>query len=156
MADSGVTKKISFFFLQKPWSLKKRGLLKQFIYFIFKSEKKKINNLNFIFCSDEYLLKINQEYLNHNDYTDVITFNLSATHSEIVGEIYISLDRVKENAKVFNNPFSKELLRVIFHGLLHLCGYNDKAKSDKEAMKAMEDYYLKKYNDFVSRETRST
>ena len=108
------------------------------------SENHELKELNFIFCSDKYLLKINQEYLNHDTYTDIITFDNSGVNMEIFGDIYISIDRVKENAKTYKTTFIDELHRVIIHGTLHLLGYTDKSKRDKELMTLKEDAYLKK------------
>lgn len=101
--------------------------------------------LSYIFCTDEYLLQKNQEFLNHNTLTDIITFDLSEKESELVGEIYISIDRVKENAKKFGIDYYTELHRVLFHGVLHLCGFKDKKKEDKFTMTAMENACLQKY-----------
>src|SRR5688500_3608222 len=115
--------KISFHALQKPLQLKKRKHLKQFLSQIFKSEKKRLNSLNVIFCSYEYLLKINKEYLKHDTFTDILTFDLSGDLPGVRGDIYISLDRIKENAFKYDTTVSIELHRVIFHGILHLCGY---------------------------------
>jgi rRNA maturation RNase YbeY len=91
---------------------------------------------------------MNRSFLGHDYYTDVITFDLAASDGFIQGEIYISVDRVKDNAKIFNSSFSRELHRVMIHGVLHLCGYNDKLKSQKAQMRQMEDRYLNKY--FIS------
>ena len=101
-----------------------------------------LQRIDFIFCSDEYLLQINKEYLQHDDYTDIITFPLE--EDPILGEIYISIDRVRENASTFEIPFEKELLRVIIHGVLHLCGYDDHDDSDIEEIRSKEEYYLEK------------
>jgi probable rRNA maturation factor len=108
-------------------------------------EKKNLNNLNYIFCSDRALLEINRNYLAHNFYTDVITFDLSSSPKEILADIYISVDRIKENAKSLNLLFGEEFHRVMFHGLLHLCGYNDKTKSQKKLIRKREDLYLNLY-----------
>ncbi|MEN9600271.1 MAG: rRNA maturation RNase YbeY [Bacteroidota bacterium] len=117
--------------------------LKSFIPCIFKKERKKLGGLQFIFCSDEYLLQINRQFLQHDYYTDIITFNLSEKGSdEVNGEIYISADRVKENAREMGVSFSEEMNRVIFHGALHLCGYRDKLKSEILQMRAKEDEFL--------------
>jgi len=156
MGGSQSANKINFFSRHSHLWLRRRRLLKQFILLVFKTEKRKLQELNFIFCSDKFLLKINREYLNHNSYTDIITFNLSSDPTRIQGEIYISLDRVKENAVTFNNSPSEELLRVIFHGVLHLCGYKDNSKVDKELMRSKENYYLKRFQIYVSREIGST
>ena len=101
--------------------------------------------LNYICCSDEYLLTINKQFLNHDTLTDIITFDLSETDSELVGEIYISVDRVKENAAKFGVSYLNELHRVVFHGALHLCGYTDKTAADKQEMRRQEDICLAAY-----------
>lgn len=106
-----------------------------------KKEKKVPGELNFIFCSDKYLLKINREYLNHDFYTDIITFDYTQKNL-VSGDIYISIDRVKENAATYRVSFQNELLRVIIHGVLHLCGYKDKTKAHARLMGEKEDYYL--------------
>lgn len=136
---------IKFFFLQKNISLEKRDSLKFFLKYILKNEKRNLNTLTYIFCSDEYLLEINKTYLKHNYYTDVITFDLSESPDEIVGEIYISTDRVRNNASSIGVTIKEELHRVIFHGTLHLCGYKDKTPTDQKMMRDLEDKYLKKY-----------
>jgi probable rRNA maturation factor len=101
-----------------------------------------VKDLNFIFCSDEYLLTLNQGYLFHNTLTDIITFDYSSSKTSIEGEIYISIDRVAENAHQFKIDFRHELLRVIIHGVLHLLGYKDKSTKDKALMRKKEDAYL--------------
>jgi len=107
-----------------------------------RKEKFRISNLNYIFCSDQYLLEINQEYLDHDTLTDIITFDNSEEKNLIEGDIFISIDRVKENAIHFNRPFAEELRRVIVHGLLHLLGYKDKKPADQKKMRQMEDEAL--------------
>ena len=155
MTKSTPRNKVSFHELKKaPW-LKNRRLLKEFIPAIFRSEKKQLGELLVIFCSDEYLLGINQRHLNHSDYTDVITFDLT-NNTALRGEIYISIERVKENSFLFGTIPSQEVQRVLFHGALHLCGFKDKTTLEKEVMRAKENHYLKKYSQYVSRETRST
>lgn len=111
-------------------------------------EKGHIGSINFIFCSDEYLFQLNQKYLKHDTYTDIITFDSSVEETEISGDIFISLERVKENSKQFSGSFVKELHRVMIHGILHLLGYKDKSPKDKEAMSGKEDYYLSLLPDF--------
>lgn len=133
------------FFFQAPDLLRKREELKLFIERIFKLEGRSLESLNFIFCSDEELLQINRSYLNHDYYTDIITFELSGKKEAVVGEIYISIDRVRDNASTHGSSNSQELHRVIFHGVLHLCGYKDKSPADIKKMRAREDHYLKKY-----------
>lgn len=129
---------------RKP-TLQHKLLLKEFIKALFKKEKSPLNNLTYIFCSDDYLLGINKKFLKHNFYTDVITFNLSELQNPIEGEVYISIDRVKENARGLNSSFKNEFHRVIFHAALHLCGYKDKQKHEILNMRAKEDEYLNKY-----------
>jgi probable rRNA maturation factor len=105
----------------------------------------KKTSLNYIFCNDDYLLEKNQQFLNHDTLTDIITFDLSEKEEELAGEIYISVDRVVENASKFSIDYNTELHRVIFHGALHLCGFKDKKKEDKSLMTQMENDCLKKY-----------
>ena len=104
-------------------------------------ERKEITEISYIFCSDPYLLKLNQEYLNHDTLTDIITFDYSQGN-KLSGEIYISIDRVMENSQKFDSGFVDELHRVIIHGVLHLCGYKDKNQPDKTLMRKKEDAYL--------------
>lgn len=125
--------------------LRDRTRLKQFIESIFKKEKKKLSSLNYIFCTDKQLLEINQQYLKHDFYTDIITFELSAPQQPVEGEIYISVDRVRDNAVTMGEKLNKELHRVIFHGALHLCGHGDKGKKQALQMREMENKYLDKY-----------
>lgn len=132
---------VKFFFLNKNISLSKRRELKSFLEYLFVNEKRKLESLTYIFCSDEYLLKINQDFLKHNYYTDIISFDMSEGKN-ITGEIYISVDRVKENAKNIGTSITDELHRVIFHGALHLCGYKDKTNLNKNEMRARENYYI--------------
>jgi probable rRNA maturation factor len=101
-----------------------------------------INNLNYIFCSDEYLHKINLEYLDHDTYTDIITFDNSEDESSIEGDIFISIERLRENSQTLNIVFEEELKRVIVHGLLHLCGYDDHTPEDKAEMRRLESEYM--------------
>ena len=108
---------------------------------LIKKEGLKIKDINFIFTSDEYLLDINKKYLNHDYYTDVITFDYSEKNA-ISGDIFLSYERVKSNCKDLETKEIDEVCRVLAHGVLHLCGYNDKTKQDKLKMTAKEDYYL--------------
>ena len=144
MPKNNSTSPIHFHFLL-PVSFSQRTLVKEVIRDLFKKEKTTLEQLRYIFCSDEYLLQINKEHLNHNYYTDIITFDLSEQSGQIIGEVYISIDRVRDNAATLDVTFKEELHRVIFHGALHLCGYKDKtAKAEKE-MRAAEDRCLKAY-----------
>ena len=133
--------KITFHLLAKGFRIPTRTLLKKSIINLFRKENKSLDSLSIIFCSDDYLLDINRKYLNHDYYTDIITFDLSAG-DETIGEIYISADRITENASKFEVPISTELTRVIFHGCLHLCGYEDKTAQQKKIMRAKENHYL--------------
>jgi len=133
-------------FFQNTISLKERGKLKSFIIFLMNKEGFKPKDISIIFCSDEYLLEINKQHLNHNYFTDIITFDLTPKNEkETIAELYISTDRVKFNAKDYNTTISNELHRVIFHGILHLCGYKDKSKKDIALMQAKELEYLNIY-----------
>jgi len=145
MQKSTIHPVVRFHFLQGPTSLSQRGHLKSFISTLFKKEGKKLDEISYIFCSDDYLLEINRQYLKHDYYTDIITFGLSEPGQPINAEIYISVDRVKDNAREFKTSFKRELHRVIFHGALHLCGYKDKKKEDQQVMRKMEDKYLTQY-----------
>jgi rRNA maturation RNase YbeY len=136
--------KVCFFFENRDFTLEKRTTLKKFIKSMFRKEKKKLESLNYIFVSDKRLLEINRRFLQHNYYTDIITFNLSDSDS-VWAEVYISVDRVRENAKKLDVSFKSELHRVIFHGTLHLCGYKDKSKREIEKMREKEDFYLYQY-----------
>jgi rRNA maturation RNase YbeY len=134
--------KVYFFFDSVNHNLKNHARIKQVVELIFRKEKKKLDHLNYIFCNDTTLLSINKQYLKHDYYTDIITFDLSEDNDKIIGEIYISVDRVRENAAILKNPFSKELLRIIFHGALHLCGYQDKKNKEERKMREKEEFYL--------------
>jgi len=138
------TPNIRFHFLSEV-PLRDRSRLKTFLPSLFKKERKQLAELQYIFCSDDYLLDINKQYLNHNYYTDIITFDLSEPGQPINAEIYISVDRVRDNARSFGNTLKNELHRVIFHGALHLCGYKDKSQQDEKLMRKMEDQYLSLY-----------
>jgi probable rRNA maturation factor len=144
MPKNNSTPPIHFNFLL-PVSFSQRTLVKEVIRDLFKKEKTKLEQLRYIFCSDKYLLQINKEHLNHNYYTDIITFDLSETPNATTGEIYISVDRVRDNAQNYEVFFKHELLRVIFHGALHLCGYKDKSSKEEQLMRKAEDKYLKYY-----------
>lgn len=137
--------KVNFLKADSQLSLPAKTALKVFIENLFKKEKTPLAAINFIFCSDKYLLSINQQFLNHDYYTDIITFGLHDKGSPVVAEVYISTDRVKDNAKTHGTTFSNEMHRVLFHGALHLCGYKDKTKANIAMMRAKEDEYLKRY-----------
>ena len=148
MPSQSISKKVGtrvfFFFEHKNFKLEKRTVLKDFIESLFKTEKKKLSFINYVFCSDKKLLEINRQFLNHDFYTDIITFDLSESDST-QAEIYISINRVKDNAKSFGISFKSEIHRVIFHGALHLCGYKDKTQAEQMKMRQREAFYLSRY-----------
>lgn len=136
---------ISFFSEDIDFTLQHKQKIRQWIVATAKAEGlSRIAELNFIFCSDEYLLDINKQYLNHDTYTDIVTFDNSEEPGTLAGDIYISVERVQDNASKFGVPEWDELCRVIIHGVLHLCGYLDKKKDDKTLMTQKEDEYLEK------------
>ena len=115
--------------------------LKIWIEKIIITEEKRLGEINYIFCDDEYLLKINQDYLQHDYYTDIITFD-NVRGKTISGEIFVSLQRIKDNASLISKNYEEEKKRVIAHGILHLCGYKDKTEEEQKTMRAKEDFYL--------------
>ncbi|HEY0262102.1 MAG TPA: rRNA maturation RNase YbeY [Chitinophagales bacterium] len=133
---------VHFFNSDVVFSLKKKDVLQKFILQQFKKESGFSLSLSCVFCSDEYLLKVNQDFLQHDYYTDIITFPLEQTKRKITAEIYISIDRVRENAEQHNVTFKEELHRVIFHGTLHLCGFGDKTESEQKTMRKKENEWL--------------
>jgi len=120
----------------------KANAIKTFVPKQFKIETGKSLDLSCVFCSDEFLLDINTRFLSHDYYTDIITFPLEETDKKTTAELYISIDRVKENAQSLAVPFAQELYRVIFHGVLHLCGYGDKSKKEETLMRKKEEDWL--------------
>ena len=133
---------IHFFTEEISFTLKQKTIIRNWLRDTIEAEGYKLEELNFIFCSDEYLLGINQQYLNHDTYTDVITFDNSEHLKMITGDIFISIERVRENATGLKVPQAIELCRVMIHGTLHLLGYKDKGKAAKLQMTAKEDHYL--------------
>jgi rRNA maturation RNase YbeY len=124
------------------FNLKKKITIKLWIAEVLRLEKKQVGQINFLFTNDEEILKKNIQFLKHNTYTDIITFNY-CKDKIINGDIIISIDRVKENAEKFKSDFEEELKRVLIHGVLHLCGYNDKKTADTELMRKKENWALK-------------
>jgi rRNA maturation RNase YbeY len=133
---------INFFNEDVTYTLKNKMAIRAWINSAITAEGYLLEELNFIFCSDEYLWRMNQEFLDHDTYTDVITFDNSERLKTINGDIFISIDRVRENAAEIKVPATTELCRVMIHGTLHLLGYKDKTKSAKSQMTAKEDHYL--------------
>lgn len=136
---------ISFFSENIPFTLKEKNRRKKWLKQLATNKGFQIKDLTYIFCTDEYLWQINLEYLNHDTYTDIITFDSSESDNKISGDIFISLDRVKENASVLNIEVHDELSRVISHGLLHLLGFKDKTKSEASEMRTQEDLAITLY-----------
>jgi probable rRNA maturation factor len=137
--------RVNFNYL-KQIALKDRGRLKSFILSIFKKEGKKPGTINFIFCDDPQILQVNRDYLQHNYFTDIITFDLSEPGSNSIdADIYISIDTVRDNAKHYKVSIKTELHRVVFHGILHLCGFNDKSPHQQKRMREKENFYLNRY-----------
>jgi len=134
---------INFFSEETPFELKQEEAINLWLQNIAKAENTEIEEISYIFCTDHYLLKINQEYLDHDYYTDIITFdNRDDINDPIESDIFISIDRVTENAIDQNVSFEVELKRVLAHGLLHLIGYNDKTEDEQQLMREKEEAYL--------------
>lgn len=134
--------KINFHYEDIPFKVPASRETKSWLKQVAQEEDYSISEINYIFCSDSYLLEINKQYLDHHDLTDIITFDNSDTEGIIESDIFISVDRVKENAALFKESFEREIKRVMVHGLLHLCGYKDKTSDQKTKMRAREDHYL--------------
>ena len=126
---------------ETEFTLDNEGAISNWISNVILSEDKKVGEINYIFCDDEYLLQINQEHLQHDYYTDIISFDYTIGN-EISGDLFVSVERVKDNAIDFNVSFEEELKRVIVHGVLHYCGYNDKSEADEFLMRSKEDEKL--------------
>ena len=129
------------FFFENIDKITKDSTLAVWLEDIILAEGKKPGDINYIFCDDEYLLKINQDFLDHDYYTDIITFD-QVRGKTISGEIFVSLQRIKDNASLISKNYEEEKKRVIAHGILHLCGYKDKTEEEQKTMRAKEDFYL--------------
>jgi rRNA maturation RNase YbeY len=137
--------RIRFFYQLSPFALTRRTELKRFLQTMIRREGKKLQEIRVIFCTDKQLLQINRNYLQHDYYTDIITFPFSEPGAPLEAELYISVDRVHDNARMAGCSFKEELHRVIFHGVLHLCGYNDKSSQQIKQMREREAHYLRLY-----------
>ncbi|HEX8037770.1 MAG TPA: rRNA maturation RNase YbeY [Chryseosolibacter sp.] len=133
---------IEFFTEDTSFRLSHPKTTSQWIKAVIKKEKKELTHLNFIFCSEDYLLSINQRYLNHTTLTDIVTFDNSDGEGSLEGDVFISVPRVKSNSSELNTDFDEEMHRVIIHGVLHLIGYSDKSAKEKAQMRKKEDAYL--------------
>jgi rRNA maturation RNase YbeY len=136
---------INFFSEKKTFKINNKKKLRLLFKEVCKQEKAVLSFVNCIFCSDEYLHKINKKHLKHNFLTDIITFDFSEKKNQIEGDLYISVDRVKDNAKKYKDTFLDETTRVVLHGLLHLIGYNDKTEKEKKRMRVLENKYVSLY-----------
>ena len=134
--------RVNFFYQDVKFSFSNRTEVKGFLRKLFLKEGHKLSELNIIFCTDEALLQINRNFLQHDFYTDIITFPLSTASQPIQAELYISIDRVRDNARQVATSFKDELHRVMVHSTLHLLGYKDKTTKDKTIMTAKENEYL--------------
>ena len=142
---------ISFFSENITYKLKDKRKIQKWIKLVLEGEKKKAGDINYIFCDDAYLTEMNIKYLNHDTLTDIITFNYNdESENAINGDIYISIDRVKENSEEYKVLFNTELERVIIHGVLHLLGFKDKTKVDKKNMREKEDNSLSLLYNFIN------
>ena len=133
---------INFFNEDIDFKLKGKNNFKAWLKKVAETEGFRINDLNYIFCSDQYLHKINLEYLEHDTYTDIITFDNSEDETTIEGDIFVSIERINDNSNTLKTPLEEEIKRVIVHGLLHLCGYNDHTVEDKDKMRHLESKYI--------------
>jgi len=135
---------IHFFSEEITFAIKHKSIIKTWLkQLVLAYEGKKLGSLNYIFCSDEYLLTLNQEHLQHDYYTDIITFDNSEDEDIISGDLFISVDRVIDNAATLQVAFEKEFYRVLVHGLLHLLGFGDKTPEEVEIMRSKEDEAIK-------------
>ena len=133
---------ISFNFVETKDILSKKNKIKAWIKSVVEKKGMKVGDISYIFCKDEYLLDINQNYLNHDDFTDIISFDYS-DKDKVAGDLFISVERVMENAQNLNQEFEQELYRVIIHGVLHLLGFKDKTKAQEKEMRKAEEECLK-------------
>ena len=133
---------IYFFNEQVSFQLREKKKIRAWIIQTIENEEYKPGTLNIIFTNDDLLVQLNKEYLKHFSLTDIITFDLSDSGGIVEGDIYISIERAKENARAYREPFQREVHRLIIHGVLHLLGYKDKTKAERDEMRAREEYYL--------------
>ncbi|MBW6459368.1 MAG: rRNA maturation RNase YbeY [Bacteroidales bacterium] len=133
---------IYFFNEQVSFQLTDKRKIRAWVFQTVENEEHRLGVLNIIFTNDELLIQLNKEYLKHFTLTDIITFDLSESRGTVEGDIYISIERAKENARAYREPFQREVRRLIIHGVLHLLGYRDKTRDEQDEMRAREEYYL--------------
>ncbi|SRR5574344_1270377 len=136
------------FYSEISFNLTQKLLYKKWLTFLIHNERRKLGSINYIFCDDAYLLELNQKYLQHDTLTDIITFDYTEEKT-ISGDIYISIERVRENSSIFGVTFQEELLRVLSHGVMHLCGYKDKTETDAAMMRTKENFAIERYHQIV-------
>lgn len=141
---------VKFYNQDIKFKLSEKNRIKKWVKTIVKEHKKELGDINYILCSDSYLIEINKKFLNHDYFTDIITFNYNFDEF-IEGDIFISIDTVNFNSKKYKTNPQEELLRVIIHGILHLLGFNDKSKEEKLKMRDLENWALKLYHEDESR-----
>ena len=141
-----------FHYLTTPFYFPKREITRSFLLSIFREHSKKVEGVNYIFCNDAYLLGLNKEHLHHDYFTDILTFELNGKGEPVLADIYISITRAKDNARQYQVTQKDEIIRLLIHGTLHLCGFKDKTKREREQMSSLETHYLNKFKA-VSRET---
>lgn len=134
------------FYSETNFILHQKLIYKKWLQALAQNEQKKLGNINYIFCDDDYLLNLNLQYLQHDTLTDIITFDY-CEEDTISGDIYISIERVRENAVIFKVSFDDELLRVLAHGIMHLCGYKDKSDEDAARMRQKENFAIQKFHE---------
>ena len=133
------------FFYQKKFHFTNQNAITKWLHSVARKEKRNISNLNYIFTNDAYLLSLNKQFLHHDTLTDILTFD-DSENKAISAEIYISVERVKNNTIRYGTKFHEELKRVMVHGLLHCCGYRDKSAAEKKEMRSREDFYLQPFS----------
>lgn len=133
---------VSYFNEDIRFPFKEKRLTSRWLKFVAESESRRLGDISVIFCSDPYILDVNLRYLKHDYYTDIITFDYCEGGKRLSGDLFISVDTVRENAAFYGVEFADELNRVIVHGLLHLIGYDDHTEEDRAVMRAKENYYL--------------
>jgi len=144
--DIGFKNMINYFF-EEINKIEIHSKISEWLENLIQTENKKPGDINYIFCDDEYLLKVNQDYLDHDYYTDIITFDY-VKGKTISGDIFVSLPRILDNASTLSQDFDSEFRRVLAHGLLHLCGYKDKTKEEESTMRQKEDFYINQFKKF--------